>query len=141
MRDAAFFQPLIEHRDAAPDAVALYRPVTERGTTAAAAKEIKILIDDSVLQVGSGTSQVQQAGKSMSDMVESVRRVSEVVSEITAASQEQSVGIEEVNRAVIQMDQVTQQNAALVEEAAAAAAAMQEQSANLATVVSVFRLA
>ncbi|OFA07384.1 methyl-accepting chemotaxis protein [Duganella phyllosphaerae] len=109
--------------------------------SAAAAKEIKILIDDSVVQVGSGTSQVQQAGKSMSDMVESVRRVSEVVSEITAASQEQSVGIEEVNRAVIQMDQVTQQNAALVEEAAAAAAAMQEQSANLAAVVSVFRLA
>jgi len=109
--------------------------------SAAAAKEIKVLIDDSVVQVGSGTSQVQQAGKSMNDMLESVRRVSDVVTEITAASEEQSVGIEEVNRAVIQMDQVTQQNAALVEEAAAAAAALQEQSANLAAVVSVFRLA
>ncbi|MET0264604.1 MAG: methyl-accepting chemotaxis protein [Duganella sp.] len=108
--------------------------------SAAAAKEIKVLIDDSVSQVGSGTSQVQQAGKSMADMLESVRRVSEVVTEITAASEEQSVGIEEVNRAVIQMDQVTQQNAALVEEAAAAAAALQEQAANLAAVVSVFRL-
>ena len=109
--------------------------------SAAAAKEIKTLIDDSVSQVSAGTAQVQHAGKTMAEVVDSVRRVSDVVSEITAAGEEQSVGIEEVNRAIIQMDSVTQQNAALVEEAAAAAAALQEQAAKLASVVSVFRLA
>ncbi|MGK5026268.1 methyl-accepting chemotaxis protein [Janthinobacterium sp. RB2R34] len=109
--------------------------------SAAAAKEIKALIDDSVVQVSAGTAQVQHAGKTMAEVVDSVRRVSDVVSEITAAGEEQSVGIEEVNRAIIQMDSVTQQNAALVEEAAAAAAALQEQAAKLASVVSVFRLA
>ncbi len=108
--------------------------------SAAAAKEIKTLIDDSVAQVGAGTTQVQSAGKTMSDVVDSVRRVTEVVSEITAASNEQSVGIDEVNRAIIQMDSVTQQNAALVEQAAAAAASLEEQAAALAEVVSVFRL-
>ncbi|MYM37417.1 HAMP domain-containing protein [Duganella sp. FT94W] len=108
--------------------------------SASAAKEIKALIDDSVVQVGAGTMQVQQAGKTMAEVVDSVRRVSDVVSEITAAGEEQSVGIEEVNRAIIQMDGVTQQNAALVEEAAAAAAALQEQAAKLAAVVGVFRL-
>ena len=108
--------------------------------SAAAAKEIKILIDDSVAQVGAGTTQVQSAGKTMADVVDSVRRVTEVVAEITAASNEQSVGIDEVNRAIIQMDSVTQQNAALVEEAAAAAASLEEQAAALAEVVSVFRL-
>ena len=108
--------------------------------SAAAAKEIKTLIDDSVLQVGAGTTQVQSAGKTMADVVDSVRRVTEVVAEITAASSEQSVGIDEVNRAIIQMDSVTQQNAALVEQAAAAAASMEEQAAALAEVVSVFQL-
>jgi methyl-accepting chemotaxis protein len=108
--------------------------------SAAAAKEIKQLIDDSVVQVDSGTALVQRAGTTMTQVVDSVRRVSDVVAEISAASHEQSTGIEEVNRAITQMDEVTQQNAALVEEAAAAAGSLQEQAANLAGVVSVFRL-
>ena len=108
--------------------------------SAAAAKEIKGLIDDSVLQVDSGTALVQQAGSTMAEVVSSVRRVSDVVAEISAASSEQSTGIEEVNKAIVQMDEVTQQNAALVEQAAAAAGSLQEQAANLAGVVSVFRL-
>ena len=108
--------------------------------SAAAAKEIKQLIDDSVVQVDSGTALVQRAGSTMTEVVSSVRRVSDVVAEISAASHEQSTGIEEVNRAITQMDEVTQQNAALVEQAAAAAGSLQEQAANLAEVVSVFRL-
>ncbi len=108
--------------------------------SAAAAREIKTLIDDSVLQVDSGTALVQKAGATMAEVVSSVRRVSDVVAEISAASGEQSTGIAEVNRAITQMDEVTQQNAALVEQAAAAAGSMQEQAANLAAVVSVFRL-
>ncbi|ELX12282.1 methyl-accepting chemotaxis sensory transducer [Janthinobacterium sp. HH01] len=108
--------------------------------SAAAAKEIKGLIDDSVVQVDSGTALVQQAGSTMAEVVSSVRRVSDVVAEISAASSEQSTGIEEVNKAIVQMDEVTQQNAALVEQAAAAAGSLQEQAANLAGVVSVFRL-
>jgi methyl-accepting chemotaxis protein len=108
--------------------------------SAAAAKEIKALIDDSVLQVDTGTALVQQAGGTMDQVVASVRRVSDVVAEISAASNEQSTGIEEVNKAIVQMDEVTQQNAALVEQAAAAAGALQEQAANLAGVVAVFRL-
>jgi methyl-accepting chemotaxis protein len=108
--------------------------------SAAAAKEIKQLIDDSVVQVDSGTALVQRAGATMTQVVDSVRRVSDVVAEISAASHEQSTGIEEVNRAITQMDEVTQQNAALVEQAAAAAGSLQEQAANLAEVVSEFRL-
>ncbi|KAF1040309.1 MAG: Methyl-accepting chemotaxis protein II [Herbaspirillum frisingense] len=108
--------------------------------SAAAAKEIKALIDDSVHKVGAGSRLVEQAGQTMSEVVESVRRVTDVVAEISAASQEQSAGIEEVNRAIAQMDQSTQQNAALVEQAAAAARAMQEQAAGLASLVSVFHL-
>ncbi len=108
--------------------------------SAAAAKEIKMLIDDSVSKVGSGTALVQRAGATMGEVVASVRRVSDVVAEISAASNEQSAGIEEVNRAIAQMDEVTQQNAALVEQAAAAAASMQEQAARLAAVVGVFQL-
>ncbi|WP_348694994.1 methyl-accepting chemotaxis protein [Duganella fentianensis] len=108
--------------------------------SAAAAKEIKELIDDSVVQVASGTALVQKAGATMTEVVSSVRRVSDVVAEISAATGEQSTGIGEVNRAITQMDEVTQQNAALVEQAAAAAGAMQEQAANLAEVVSKFRL-
>jgi len=106
--------------------------------SAAAAKEIKVLIDDSVDQVGTGSRLVEQAGATMGEVVISVKRVTDIVGEIATASQEQSVGIEQVNHAITQMDEVTQQNAALVEQAAAAAASLQEQAANLAQVVSVF---
>ncbi|MFC3456936.1 MULTISPECIES: methyl-accepting chemotaxis protein [Massilia] len=108
--------------------------------SAAAAKEIKGLIETSSGKVGAGTELVGRAGATMNEVVASVRRVSDVIAEITSASQEQSAGIEQVNGAIAQMDQVTQQNAALVEEAAAAAGAMQEQAGELARSVSVFRL-
>ncbi|MDO9422408.1 MAG: methyl-accepting chemotaxis protein [Herminiimonas sp.] len=108
--------------------------------SAAAAKEIKTLIGDSVDKVDNGAKLVDQAGATMSEIVESVRRVTDIMSEITAASAEQTEGIEQVNQAIGQMDQVTQQNAALVEEAAAAAASLQEQADNLAHVVSVFKI-
>ncbi|MES2148816.1 MAG: methyl-accepting chemotaxis protein [Pseudomonadota bacterium] len=108
--------------------------------SAAAAKEIKQLIGDSVNQVEAGSRLVDQAGKTMGEVVASIGRVTAIMTEITSASDEQSAGIEQINEAVTQMDLVTQQNAALVEEAAAAAASMQEQSARLSEVVSVFRL-
>ncbi|MDB5777024.1 MAG: chemotaxis protein [Herbaspirillum sp.] len=108
--------------------------------SAAAAKEIKSLIDDSVGNVNTGTRLVQQAGATMNEIVVSVKHVTDIVGEISVASQEQSTGIGQVNQAVTQMDEVTQQNAALVEQAAAAAGALQEQAAKLAQVVSVFRL-
>ncbi|MFJ3047575.1 methyl-accepting chemotaxis protein [Herbaspirillum chlorophenolicum] len=108
--------------------------------SAAAAKEIKGLIDDSVTKVGNGSALVAQAGQTMDEVVASVRRVTDVMGEITAASQEQSTGIEEVNRAITQMDETTQQNAALVEEAAAAAQSLQEQAGRLLSAVGVFRL-
>jgi len=108
--------------------------------SAAAAKEIKVLIDDSVEKVTSGSKLVEQAGSTMAEVVGSVRRVTDIVGEISAASQEQSTGIEEVNRAITQMDEVTQQNAALVEEAAAAAQSLQDQAGKLAQVVGVFKL-
>uniref|UniRef100_UPI00398BF940 methyl-accepting chemotaxis protein n=1 Tax=Polaromonas sp. YR568 TaxID=1855301 RepID=UPI00398BF940 len=108
--------------------------------SAAAAKEIKTLIDDSVSKVEEGSSQVAEAGKTMDEIVDSVKRVTDIMAEITAASQEQTAGIEQVSQAITQMDQVTQQNAALVEEAAAAASSLQEQAANLSQVVSVFRV-
>ncbi|XLZ70232.1 methyl-accepting chemotaxis protein [Massilia sp. SR12] len=108
--------------------------------SAAAAREIKELIDNSVTQVNAGTTLVQQAGTTMGEVVTSVRRVTDIMGEITSASREQSVGIDEVNQAIGQMDQVTQQNAALVEQAAAAAASMQEQAAQLAQVAASFRL-
>ena len=108
--------------------------------SAAAAREIKGLIDDSVDKVGAGTRLVEQAGKTMGQVVDSVQRVSDIVNEISSATQEQSTGIAEVNHAITQMDQVTQQNAALVEQAAAAANAMQEQSTRLAEVVGIFKL-
>ncbi|GAB3427218.1 methyl-accepting chemotaxis protein [Massilia solisilvae] len=108
--------------------------------SAAAAKEIKTLIDHSVAQVDSGARLVDQAGATMKDIIESVRRVTDIMGEITAASSEQSAGLEQINKAVVQMDQVTQQNAALVEEAAAASASMQEQAASLARTVGVFQL-
>jgi methyl-accepting chemotaxis protein len=108
--------------------------------SAAAAKEIKNLIDDSVAKVAEGTVLVENAGKTMTDIVSSVKRVTDIVGEISSAGQEQNVGIEEINRAVAQMDEVTQQNAALVEEAAAAAQSLQDQAEGLARVVSVFKL-
>ena len=109
--------------------------------SAAAAKEIKGLIDDSVEKVGEGSRQVTEAGQTMDEIVQSVQRVTDIMAEITAASQEQTQGISQVNQAITQMDQVTQQNAALVEEAAAAAASLQEQAQGLSQVVGVFRLA
>jgi methyl-accepting chemotaxis protein len=108
--------------------------------SAAAAKEIKTLIDDSVGKVDTGSKLVEQAGMTMSEVVDSIKRVTDIMGEITTASMEQSAGIEQVNEAMIQMDHVTQQNAALVEEAAAAAGALQEQAESLADVVSVFKL-
>ena len=109
--------------------------------SAAAAKEIKGLITDSVTRVDAGTQLVDEAGRTMDEIVSSVKRVTDIVAEISAASQEQSSGIEQVNQAITQMDEVTQQNAALVEEAAAAAESMQEQAQNLTQAVSVFKLA
>ena len=108
--------------------------------SAAAAKEIKALIGDSVDKVESGSKLVAQAGSTMDEVVASVRRVTDIMAEITAASQEQRVGIEQVNQAITQMDQVTQQNAALVEEAAAAADSLQEQAVALSEMVGVFRV-
>jgi methyl-accepting chemotaxis protein len=109
--------------------------------SAAAAKEIKALIDDSVAKVEGGSHLVAEAGTTMEQVVNSVRNVTDIVAEISAASAEQSSGIEEINRAVTQMDEGTQQNAALVEQAAAAANAMQEQAADLAKAISIFKLA
>jgi methyl-accepting chemotaxis protein len=108
--------------------------------SAAAAKEIKQLIGDSVDKVGAGTKLVDEAGKTMQEIVASVKRVTDIMAEITAASQEQSGGIEQVNQAITQMDEVTQQNAALVEEASAAAESMKQQAQQLAHAVSVFNL-
>jgi len=108
--------------------------------SASAAKEIKVLIDDSVSKVEVGSKLVDRAGATMQEVVDSVQRVNNIISDIAAASAEQRQGIEQVNDAITQMDQVTQQNAALVEEAAAASNAMQEQAAALAHAVSVFQL-
>jgi len=109
--------------------------------SAAAAKDIKGLIDDSVQKVALGSELVDKAGQTMSEIVTSIGRVTQIMTQISNASDEQSQGIAQVNDAITQMDQVTQQNAALVEQAAAAAESMQEQSAKLADVVSVFKLA
>ena len=108
--------------------------------SAAAAKEIKALIGDSVDKVEAGTKLVDQAGNTMSDVVASIQRVTDIMAEISAASQEQTSGIEQINQAISQMDNVTQQNASLVEEAAAASEALQSQAAKLAELVSVFRI-
>jgi len=109
--------------------------------SAAAAKEIKGLIDDSVGKVSTGTELVSRAGQTMDEVVSSIKRVTDIMGEIAAASQEQTRGIEQVNQAITQMDQVTQQNAALVEEASAAAQSMREQAGSLVEAVSVFKLA
>jgi methyl-accepting chemotaxis protein-1 (serine sensor receptor) len=108
--------------------------------SASAAKEIKELIGDSVDKVQSGSALVGRAGSTMDEIVQAVRRVTDIMGEISAASEEQSTGIEQVNRAVVQMDEVTQQNAALVEEAAAAAASLEEQTRHLQTVVGGWRV-
>ncbi|CAD0351528.1 methyl-accepting chemotaxis protein [Xanthomonas sp. WHRI 8391] len=108
--------------------------------SAGAAKEIKHLIDDSVGKVTEGSLLVHQAGTTMSDIVASVQRVTDIMGEIAAASQEQSSGIEQVNRTITQMDEATQQNAALVEEATAAARTMEEQAGQLALTVARFTL-
>ena len=108
--------------------------------SAAAAKEIKSLIDASVETVADGSALVHQAGTTMAEIVTSVQRVTDIMAEISAASQEQSAGIEQVNQTVVQMDETTQQNAALVEEATAAARAMEDQANQLADAVAIFRL-
>jgi len=108
--------------------------------SASAAKEIKTLIDDSVGKVETGSRLVDEAGTTMSKIVASVQQVADIMSEIAAASHEQSQGIDQVNQAIIQMDEATQQNAALVEQAAAAAASMQQQAVSMMDEVSVFKL-
>lgn len=108
--------------------------------SAAAAKEIKQLISDSVAKVQDGTKLVEDAGKTMEEIVSSVQRVTDIMGEISAASQEQSSGIDQVNNAITSMDEVTQQNAALVEEAAAAAESLVEQAASLMDTVNGFNL-
>jgi methyl-accepting chemotaxis protein len=108
--------------------------------SAAAAHEIKALIGDSVDKVETGSKLVGIAGQTMNDVVSSVKKVTDIMGDIMAATKEQTVGIDEVNQAIVSMDKVTQQNAALVEEASAAAHAMQEMAATLAQSVSVFKL-
>jgi methyl-accepting chemotaxis protein len=114
------------------------RSLAQRSATAA--KEIKVLIDDAVGKVGAGNQLAGQAGATMEEVAASVRRVSDIMAQITQASAEQRDGIEEVNRAIVQIDGVTQQNAALVEEATGAAHSMQEQAAALSHSVSLFKL-
>ena len=108
--------------------------------SASAAKEIRQLIGDSVESVGTGTRMVEDAGRTMDEIVASVKRVADLITGISAAALEQSSGIEQINQAVAQMDESTQQNAALVEEASAAARSMDEQAAQLMKTVSAFRL-
>ncbi|CAJ0736154.1 methyl-accepting chemotaxis protein [Ralstonia mannitolilytica] len=108
--------------------------------SAAAAKEIKALIEDSVSHVGAGTAKVEEAGQIIRDVVTGIQNVTNIVSEISASSREQSQGIEQINEAITQMDKVTQENAALVEQSAAAAQALQDQADQLAHMVSAFRL-
>ncbi|GJJ05540.1 methyl-accepting chemotaxis protein [Duganella rhizosphaerae] len=114
------------------------RSLAQRSATAA--KEIKVLIDDSVEKVDGGSAVVDEAGQTMGLIVTSVQQVADIMAEITSASQEQSMGIEQVNEAISQMDEMTQQNAALVEQAAAAAQSMQDEAATLSASVSVFKL-
>ncbi|RFP09188.1 HAMP domain-containing protein [Duganella sp. BJB488] len=108
--------------------------------SAAAAKEIKTLIDDSVEKVDAGSKLVGQAGATMGEIVDSVKRVTDIISEITTAGLEQTAGIEQVNQTIVQIDQSTQQNASLVEEAAAASQSLQDLAGNLTHVVSVFKI-
>ncbi|WP_186012862.1 methyl-accepting chemotaxis protein [Burkholderia gladioli] len=116
------------------------RTLAQRSASASAAKEIKDLIESSVDRVATGGEQVNRAGVTMSEIVKSVRQVTDIMGEIASASDEQGTGIEQVNTAVSQMDAVTQQNAALVEQASAAAQAMAEQATTLRDAVSFFRI-
>ena len=108
--------------------------------SAAATKEIKDLITDSVSRVDAGSRQVNDAGRTMEEIVSSVKKVTSLIAEITAASQEQAQGIEQVSETMTQLEKVTQQNAAMVEEASAAAGSLEEQSRSLASAVSAFKL-
>lgn len=108
--------------------------------SASAAKEIKVLINDSVERVDDGSAVVDEAGQTMELIVTSVQQVADIMAEITSASNEQSLGIEQVNQAISQMDEMTQQNAALVEQAAAAAQSMLDEAATLSASVSIFTL-
>jgi hypothetical protein len=110
------------------------------GRSAEAAKEIKSLIDVSVQRVASGSGLVDKAGSTMQEVVSAIHRVADIVGEISAASKEQSMGVHQVGEAITQMDQVTQQNAALVEEMAAAASSLKSQSEDLVQTVAVFKL-
>jgi methyl-accepting chemotaxis protein len=110
------------------------------GRSATAAKEIKALVQDSVQKVQEGSSQVNQSGQTLEEIVNAVKKVADIISEISAASQEQASGIEQVNKAVMQMDQITQQNAALVEETAAASQSMTQQAAGVKEMLSRFTL-
>ena len=110
------------------------------GRSAGAAKEIKSLINASVERVEQGTALVDQAGSTMTDVVSSIRRVTDIMGEISAASHEQAAGVAQVGEAVTHMDQVTQQNAALVEEMAAAASSLKSQAEDLVGTVAVFKL-
>ncbi|HLK56845.1 MAG TPA: methyl-accepting chemotaxis protein [Chthonomonadaceae bacterium] len=110
------------------------------GRSATAAKEIKALVQDSVAKVQEGSNLVNQSGLTLDEIVNSVKKVADIIAEITAASQEQAAGIEQVNKAIMQMDQITQQNAALVEETAAASQAMTQQAGDLRSLVSQFQL-
>ena len=114
------------------------RSLAQRSATAA--KEIKVLIGESVGKVENGTRLVADAGRTMGDIVDQVRRVSQLITEISDASGEQSTGIAQVGDAVTQLDQVTQQNAALVEESAAAAESLSQQAVKLVDAVGVFRI-
>jgi methyl-accepting chemotaxis protein len=111
------------------------------GRSADAAKEIKALINDSVVRVEQGTALVDRAGSTMTEVVTSIRRVTDLMGEISSASSEQSSGVAQVGDAVTQMDQATQQNAALVEEMAAAASSLRAQAQDLVRTVAVFQLA
>jgi methyl-accepting chemotaxis protein len=111
------------------------------GRSAEAAKEIKKLIDDSVSKVDAGGTLVHQAGATMTEIVDSIRHVTEIMGNIAEASASQTEGIQRVNEAVTEMNHVTQQNAALVEEAAAAAQSLQDQASQLENVVSIFKTA
>jgi aerotaxis receptor len=108
------------------------------GRSAAAAKEIKALIEDSVAKVDSGSRQVTAAGQTMTEVVGQVQRVSDLIAEITVASREQATGISQVGQAVAQLDEMTQQNAAMVEQSSAAATSMSEQARRLLEAVKVF---
>jgi len=113
---------------------------TLAGRSATAAKEIKALVQDSVQKVQEGSTLVNQSGQTLEEIVTSVKKVADIIGEITAASLEQSAGIEQVNKAIRQMDQITQQNAALVEEAAAASQSMSQQAKGVQEILEQFQL-